>query len=99
VEWGGETEVVKTSALTGAGIPDLIEILDYQSQLLDLKSDPALPAQGTVVESNMDDGLGPVATVLVQEGTLRVGDIMLVGPGYGRIRSLLNDRREHIQEA
>jgi translation initiation factor IF-2 len=99
VEWGGDTEVVRVSALTGQGIPELIEILDYQSQLLDLKSDPTMPARGTVVEARRDEGLGPVATVLVQQGTLSVGDYVLCGPGYGRVRSLLDDRSKMIPEA
>ena len=99
VEWGGDIEVVRTSATTGKGIPELIEILDYQSELLELKADPTAPARGVVIESRMDEGLGAVATVLVQDGTLRVGDIMLCGSGYGRLRSILNDRGEMIQEA
>jgi len=99
VEWGGDTEVVRTSATTGQGIPELIEILDYQAELLELKADPAAPAQGTVIEACVDEGLGVAATVLVQDGTLKVGDIFLAGPGYGRIRSLVSDRREMIPEA
>jgi translation initiation factor IF-2 len=99
VEWGGDTEVVRTSAVTGEGVPALIEILDLQSQLMELKTDPAAPARGMVIESRVDEGLGTVATVLVQDGTLRVGDIALAGKGFGRIRSLLNDRGQPIQEA
>lgn len=99
VEWGGDTEVVRTSAVTGQGIPELIEILDYQSQLLELKADPHAPARGVVIESRRDEGLGPVATVLVQNGTVKVGDVLLAGPGYGRIRSLWNDRGTSVQEA
>ncbi len=99
VEWGGDIEVIRTSAHTGQGIPELIEILDYQSQLLELKADPTAPARGTVIESRMDEGLGSVATVLVQDGTLKVGDIIISGPGFGRIRSLFNDRGESIPEA
>ena len=99
VEYGGDTEVVRTSATTGQGIPELIEILDLQSQIMELKADPTAPARGSVIESRMDEGLGPVATVLVQDGTLKVGDIGLSGPGYGRIRTLVNDRGEMIQEA
>jgi translation initiation factor IF-2 len=99
VEWGGDTEVIRTSAVTGQGIKELIEILDYQSQLLELKADPTAPARGVVIESRIDPGLGSVATVLVQDGTLHVGDVILSGPGYGRIRSLLSDRGVHIQEA
>ena len=81
VEWGGDTEVIRTSAITGQGIPELIEILDYQSELLELKADPTAPARGTVIESNMHDGLGSVATVLIQDGTLRPGDIVLIRAG------------------
>ncbi|HVE67661.1 MAG TPA: translation initiation factor IF-2, partial [Solirubrobacteraceae bacterium] len=99
VEWGGDTEVVRTSATTGQGIPDLIEILDLQAQILELKADPTSPARGVVIESRVDPGLGSVATVLVQDGTLKVGDVLLAGNGYGRIRSLINDRGEHVQEA
>jgi translation initiation factor IF-2 len=99
VEWGGDTEVVRTSAVTGQGIPELIDMLDFQAGLLDLKANPSVPARGTVIESSINPGLGPVATVLVQNGTLRVGDTLLAGPGYGRIRTLLNDRGESIQEA
>lgn len=99
VEYGGQTEVVRTSAVTGQGIQELIEMLDFQAGLLDLKANPTVPARGTVIESSINPGLGPVATVLVQNGTLRVGDTLLAGPGYGRIRTLLNDRGESIQEA
>ena len=98
-EWGGDTEVVRTSALTGQGIPELIDVLDYQAGLLELKADPTVSARGTTIESSINPGLGPVATVLVQNGTLRPGDVMLAGPGYGRIRTLLNDRGESIGEA
>ena len=99
VEYGGDTEVVRTSAVTGQGIPELLEILDLQSQIMDLKADPDAPARGTVIESRVDPGLGPVATVLVQNGTLHVGDVVICGPGYGRVRMLLNDLGQHIQEA
>ena len=99
IEYGGDTEVVRTSAVTGQGIKELIEILDYQAELLDLKADPTAPARGAVIESRVDPGLGSVATVLVQDGTLHVGDVGLSGPGYGRIRSLINDRGEQVQEA
>ncbi len=99
VEWGGDTEVIRTSAVTGAGIKELIEMLAYQADLLDLKADPTAPARGSVIESNMVGGLGSVATVLIQDGTLRPGDIVLSGPGYGRVRTLLNDRGESITQA
>ncbi len=99
IEYGGDTEVVRTSATTGQGIKELIEILDYQAELLDLKADPTAPAMGTVIESRVDPGLGSVATVLVQNGTLHITDIALSGGGYGRIRSLLSDKGKQITEA
>lgn len=99
VEWGGDTEVIRTSATTGQGIKELIEMLDYQSELLELKTDPKAPARGTVIESRMEGGLGSVATVLVQEGTLKPGDILICGNAYGRIRQVLNDRMERIDKA
>jgi translation initiation factor IF-2 len=99
VEWGGDIEVVRTSAVSGQGIPELIETLDYQSQLLDLKADPNAPARGVVIESRIDPGLGSAATVLVQDGTLKLGDVVLAGPGYGRIRHMLNDNGKPIREA
>ncbi|HEX8914741.1 MAG TPA: translation initiation factor IF-2, partial [Humisphaera sp.] len=99
VEWGGDIEVIRTSAHTGQGIQELIEILDYQSQLLELKADPTAPARGTVIEAKIDPGLGSIATVLVQDGTLKVGDVVISGAGYGRIRALRNDRGEQIAEA
>ncbi|MGH7180155.1 MAG: translation initiation factor IF-2, partial [Tepidisphaeraceae bacterium] len=98
-EWGGDIEVIRTSAVTGKGIPELIEILDYQAELLELKADPSAPARGVVIESRVDEGLGPVATVLVQDGTLHVGDIGLCGAGYGRIRSLLDDHLQPVTDA
>ena len=85
--------------LVRQGIEKLIEVLDYQTQLLDLKSDATVPATGSVIEARMDEGLGPIATVLVQAGTLRVGDVMLAGGGYGRVRNILNDRGGVVAEA
>ncbi|MEO6437156.1 MAG: translation initiation factor IF-2 [Tepidisphaeraceae bacterium] len=99
VEWGGDTEVIRTSAITSVGIKELIEMLDYQADLLDLKADPTAPALGTVIESRVDAGLGSVATVLIQNGTLRPGDVGLSGPGYGRIRSLISDLGKQLTEA
>jgi translation initiation factor IF-2 len=99
VEWGGDTEVVRTSAVTGQGIEQLIEILDLQSQVLELKADPTAPTTGTVIEARTDAGLGPVATVLVQNGTLKPGDVILCGNAYGRIRALRNDQGQTVPEA
>ena len=99
VEWGGDTEVVRTSAQSGQGISDLIEMLDYQSELLQLKTDPTAPVRGVVIESRMAEGLGPVATVLVQDGKLKPGDVLLCGGTYGKVRRMLNDRGEPLKEA
>jgi translation initiation factor IF-2 len=99
VVWGGQTEVVQTSGKTGQGIDELIEILDLQSQILELKADPTAPARGIVIEARMDAGMGPVATVLVQDGTLKVGDVVLAGQGYGRIRQIKDSAGKFIQEA
>ncbi|HEX8339868.1 MAG TPA: translation initiation factor IF-2 [Tepidisphaeraceae bacterium] len=99
VEWGGDTEIVRTSAVTGQGIPELIETLDYQAELRELRADPTGPARGTVIESRMDPGLGPIATVLVQDGTLDVGDVVLAGRGWGKVRSLLDDNLKQVPSA
>jgi translation initiation factor IF-2 len=99
VEWGGDTEVVRTSATTGVGIEDLIEILDLQSQLLELKGDITAPARGTVIESQMREGLGPVATMLVQDGTLKGGDTVVAGEHIGKVRAMLDDRGRQLTSA
>ncbi len=99
VEWGGSTEVVRTSALTGAGIQELLEMLDYQAQLLDLKADFAGEAEGTVLEAAMEEGRGPVAKVIVQQGQLKKGDFVVVGRAFGRVRDIVNDRGVRIDTA
>ena len=99
VEWGGETEVVKTSATRGDGIQELLEILDYQAELLALTADFKGNARGTVLEASVEEGRGPVARVLVQEGCLKKGDFIVIGRGYGRVRDIINDRGERITEA
>jgi translation initiation factor IF-2 len=98
-EWGGDVDVIRTSAVTGDGLTELVDHLGMLSELLDLKADPTVPATGTVVESNMQEGVGVVARVLVQEGTLRPGNILVCGPGYGRVRSLTDDRGQRVAEA
>jgi translation initiation factor IF-2 len=98
-EWGGDTEVVRTSAVSGQGVKELIEYLDYTATLKELKAAPSLPARGTVIESFMDANRGVVARVLVQNGTLRVGDTLVCGPAWGRVRSLTDDKGKQIQEA
>ncbi len=98
-EWGGETEVVRTSATTGLGVKELIEYLDYIAQLRELKASPSLPARGSVIESFMDPLRGVVARIMVQNGTLHVGDPMVCGPASGRVRQLIDDKGVSINEA
>jgi translation initiation factor IF-2 len=97
--WGGDTIMVPVSAMTGEGIDDLLENLLVVAELEDLRADPEGRARGSVLESHLDIGRGPVATVLVERGTLRVGDPMVTGAAWGRVRALLNDRGENVSEA
>lgn len=90
-EWGGNTIFVPVSAKHKTGIEDLLEMIALQAEVMDLKANPNKPASGIVVEARLDRGRGPVATVLVQEGTLNLGDIVLSGQYYGRVRTLTND--------
>lgn len=99
VPWGGEVEVVPTSAITGQGVPELLEILDLQSEILELKADHAGPARGTVIEAEMQEGRGPVARVLVQQGQIKVGDFIVIGRSFGRVRDMTDDRDRSIREA
>jgi translation initiation factor IF-2 len=98
-EWGGDTEVVKTSAVTGEGIEDLLESLDYVAELLELKADDTIPGTGWVVEAKMSPQRGPVATLLIKEGRLRKGDVVLAGVGYGRVKQLKNSAGKSIKAA
>ncbi|HWH33814.1 MAG TPA: translation initiation factor IF-2, partial [Acidimicrobiales bacterium] len=97
--WGGETVMVEISALRGTGIDDLLENLFVVAELEDLKANPEGRAYGVVLEANLDVGRGPVATVLVQRGRLEVGDPMVAGPAWGRVRALIDDRGEPVKEA
>jgi len=98
-EWGGETDVIKTSAVTGEGIDDLLEHLHTLGELMELQADPTIPATGAVVETQLEEGTGPLATVLVTEGTLRIGDVVVCGGAFGRVRAMLNHRGQRIEEA
>ncbi|MCA9294144.1 MAG: translation initiation factor IF-2 [Phycisphaerales bacterium] len=98
-EWGGDTEVIKTSATQGTGVQDLLEMLAYTAELKDFKADFEGPAQGTVVESQMIDGRGATANLLVQQGELKVGDFIVAGRAFGRVRDLTNDRGERVKQA
>ncbi|HEU5085653.1 MAG TPA: translation initiation factor IF-2 [Acidimicrobiales bacterium] len=98
-EWGGETIFAKVSALTGEGVEDLLENLLVVAEIEDLRADPEGRAAGSVLESHLDIGRGPVATVLVQRGTLRVGDPMVAGAAWGRVRALIDDHGNQVKEA
>ena len=98
-EWGGDTEVVRTSAVSGQGVKELIEYLDYTATLKELKASPTLPARGAVIEAFMDPNRGVVARVLVQNGTLHVGDTVVCGATTGRVRSITDDKGVMIEEA
>ncbi len=98
-DWGGDTIFVNVSAKMGTGIDELLELLVLQAEVLELKADPKRPAIGTVIESKLDRGRGPVATLLVKEGTLHIGDAIVCGLHYGKVRAMLNDRGEKIEEA
>jgi translation initiation factor IF-2 len=97
-EWGGEVEIVKTSAVTGEGIEDLIEHLDYIAELREFKADSKMPASGWVVEARMTPTQGAVATILIKEGQLKKSDIVLAGAGYGRIRTLKDSHGKTIKK-
>lgn len=98
-EWGGETIVVKVSALQGTGIDELLEYILLLAEMADLKANPKAPASGVVIEANLDKGKGPVATLLVQNGTLRIGNCLVVGNVAGRVRALLSDEGERVIKA
>ena len=98
-DWGGDVISVALSALTGEGIQDLLDNLQVVAEIGDLKANPSRPARGVVVEAQVEKSKGPVATVLVQTGTLRVGDILVAGVAKGKVRAMLNDRGERISEA
>jgi len=98
-EWGGKTIMKNISAKMKQGIDELMELLWLESEMLELKANPNKSARGVVIESEITRGMGPVAWVLVQSGTLRVGDIFLAGETYGRVRTLQNSRGEFVQEA
>ena len=98
-EWGGDTIAVKVSALLGKGIDELLEYILLLADMADLKANPKAQASGVVIEANLDKGKGPVATLLVQNGTLRVGNCIVVGNVGGRVRALLSDEGERVLKA
>jgi translation initiation factor IF-2 len=98
-EWGGDTVMVEVSAKTKQNLPRLLEMILLVGDLRELKGDPDAPASGTVLESRVDKGRGPVATVLVQNGTLHVGDVFIVGAVYGKVRAMFDHRGQPIKQA
>ena len=98
-EWGGEIEVVRTSGTTGAGIETLLETILLTAEISEFKANPKREAVGACLEGFRSEGVGPIAWLIVQKGTLRVGDVVLCGSTYGRIRAMYNDKGEMVQEA
>ena len=98
-EWGGSTQVCKVSAKTGEGIQNLLENILLQADILELKANPDRAAAGSVIESRLDKGKGPLATILVQKGTLKVGDYVVAGTCYGKIRGMVDDKGKAVKSA
>ena len=98
-DWGGDTIMVPVSAHQKTGIPELLEMILLVAEVQDLKANPNLPAHGTIIEAQLDKGRGPVATVLVQRGTLQIGDTIIAGTAYGKVRAMVNDRGEKVKKA
>jgi translation initiation factor IF-2 len=97
--WGGDTITVDVSATTKKGIDQLLEMILLQAELMDLKASPKAGAKGNVIEAQVEPGMGPTATVLVRKGTLRVGDALICGPHWGKLRALVNDKGQRVKEA
>ncbi|MFR8126826.1 MAG: translation initiation factor IF-2 [Acutalibacter sp.] len=98
-EWGGDTPCIPVSAHTKQGIDDLLEMILLTADMMELKANPDRAAKGTVIEARLDKGMGPVATVLVQNGTLHAGDTIVAGTTVGRVRSMMDDRGRRVKEA
>lgn len=98
-EWGGDVPCIPVSAVTGEGIEDLLEMVTLVADVKELKANPNRMAKGAVIEARLDKGRGPIATVLVQNGTLHVGDVLIAGTSVGRVRAMVNDKGESVQNA
>ena len=98
-QWGGNTLFAEVSAKQKTGMKELLDLILLQAEILELKANPDKAARGVIIESKLDKGRGPVATLLVQEGTLRTGDAFIAGSHYGRVRAMLNDKGQKIEEA
>ena len=97
-EWGGDTMMIPVSARTGEGLEKLLEAILLQAEVLELRANPSKPASGVVIEAKLEKGRGPVATVLVQDGTLRVGDAIVTGIHHGRVRAMMNEHGEWVDD-
>jgi translation initiation factor IF-2 len=98
-EWGGDTIMVPVSAITGENLDTLLEMILLVSEIEELSANPDRPARGTVIEAHLDKAKGPVATLLVQNGTLRVGDVLVAGSVFGKVRAMVDDRGQRVKEA
>ncbi|MEC7078736.1 MAG: translation initiation factor IF-2 [Pseudomonadota bacterium] len=98
-DWGGDTQFIEVSAITGQGVENLLEAILLQAELLELKAYTDVPGQGVVIESRLDKGRGSVASVLVQNGTLKTGDVVLAGYEYGRVRALVDELGTNVESA
>jgi translation initiation factor IF-2 len=98
-DWGGEVGCCRVSAITGQGIPELLDRLLLESEMLELKANPSAPMEGLILEAQLETGMGPTCSVLVRNGTLRVGDILLCGEYYGRVKALIDDLGKRIKTA
>jgi len=99
VEWGGDIELVPVSAKTGEGIEDLLTTINLTSEISNLRANPDKLATAAVIEANLDRARGPIATVIVQSGTLRPGDVVVAGSAYGKVRALYDDRGKSVKAA
>jgi translation initiation factor IF-2 len=97
-KWGGNTLFAEVSAKQKTGIKELLELILLQAEVLELRANPDKPARGVIIEAKLDKGRGPVATLLVQEGTLKTGDVFIAGSQYGRVRAMLNDKGHKIED-
>ena len=98
-EWGGETPVVRVSAKTGEGVESLLENILIMAEIRELKANPDRPARGTIIEARLDKGVGKVATILVQTGTLKIGDNVVAGTSTGKIRAMTDDKGRKVKKA
>jgi translation initiation factor IF-2 len=98
-DWGGETIVVDVSAITGQGLDDLLEMLVLQAEIMELKANPNRPAEGTVIEAQLEKGRGPTANILIRNGTLSVGDAVICGPYWGKVKALMDHTGQRVKKA